>query len=159
MQILILFFLLSSCSPNESKDIANNRFDSQPLIGATDSCSIDILSKVFYNDYGCRLYRFIWNGTNILNDYNDDYTLLIQPFGTKNENQVVFDCYDSPTGRRKLLLFDLFKREIFMSEWFDDSASGDSVNAESVNYRAFSVIKNDNPNESYIVNFHSVKKW
>lgn len=128
------------------------------IVESIDSCKINVLNKAFYKEYNCPIYSY-WVGDRLIfADSNKDYTTIVYPV-THNANLTVFECYDSPTGRRKLLLFDLSGRRILLSEWFDNSALGDSVDIKSINSSSFDVQRFDQKGKHYNVKFILLKAW
>ncbi|HYG16584.1 MAG TPA: hypothetical protein VEC12_12585 [Bacteroidia bacterium] len=129
---------------------------------ADSSCIIEISATAPEKKYNCYMHLFSYKNDIIFTDSNTDYTQYYSPLKHTADHIRLFDRYDSPVGIRKLLVFDTKSKHVLMSDWFDQGASGDSVDVASVNLksRSFKVWSFESKySKSYAVALKQIDSW
>ncbi|MGV3598595.1 MAG: hypothetical protein ACO1PI_12070 [Bacteroidota bacterium] len=138
----------------------NKKHDTNIL--SSDSCTIDIYRENLNGEYNCSIFVFKYNNKILYTDTSFEYTTIYYPIVNSSSTFKLFDLYDLPTGRRKLLLFNFEKKNIFKSDWFDNSALGDSIDVKSINLNKKNFLVWSNSGEAmsqYFVNLCEIKSW
>ena len=152
---LILYFSLDSCSQtsnklkknkvNESK-VVDDTLNYQIKIESNDTCFIKSNSIIINQEYQCKFYSFVDEKYYI---DNSDFGILIYVLNNNTDFKLL-ELYSSSTGRKKLVF--LSNSKLLESEWFDDDASGDYIQVETVNGNGFFSF-DENTNKKTFVNW------
>src|SRR5262245_39122363 len=136
MRTFMIVHLIIALTSFYSHFICNKKYEkaseNKTVTKSEDTCYINVLSDSDWKEYNCYIFIYIFKSKQILIDSNVDNTFFVNKV-LHNSRMTAFNYYDSPTGRRKLLLFDLKEKEILLSGWFDDSAIGDSIDLQTIN--------------------------
>lgn len=139
-----------------------NGFQSSDSSSLDSICIIDIDAISVGDEWECLNFLFRHNGTIAYIDSNMDYGSIYYSLNSIKSSKI-FNLYDTPTGRQKILLFNTKNKTVLLSDWYDDAAIGDSVDIKSINLRNnnFKVwTKQGNNNlTTYVVKLQIVNSW
>lgn len=88
-------------------------------------CVIDVSSYKPYPARECLCLHFVRKNASLLKF--DEAHCMIESLPLEAKNTLAYLYYDMPTGRQKVYLYHRVLKRFQISDWFDDSAMGDSV--------------------------------
>lgn len=121
---IVLISIITGCKNNFNESHNENKI--------IYCCHLHIQEKSKIPCDSCNKFLFIYLNKQIFQIDNPDYALLIYYIEQFDKQNAIYDIYDSPTGRRKIIKFDLKFKKIYLSDWFDNSGLGDKIDTLSI---------------------------
>lgn len=138
---LLIFSSLLACSGRSPALSDNNKATVKP-----DTAYVTVDSVTINKSENTFEFILVFESENlryeIYREKNQDYSVEFKyasSYKNDNLNFEQFNIADLPTGRSKDVIRDKQSNMFYLTDWYDDHASGDSLVKSTVNFKTHSV--------------------